>query len=244
MPDSTTVLLESDGWDDLATRAEYLQRVEDADAALVGRVRSLRDSVRVQLAAVEHTPGSSRRPSTTGSPPLAIRSPPCVPRPRAGPRRSSRRAPASRRRSTACRPRSATGRSAVQHLEQVSAEQAQSEVDQWFGDWAIPESIVQCESGRQLRRRQPELGRRRRVPDPALDLGPLRRRGPPRGRLARRAVGDRLADLGRLGRRRLGVRSVGRVARLRARLSPRAAPGARPGSPRRAAAERRPRRRS
>ena len=54
MPDATTLLLEADGFDDLATRAEYLRRIEEADAAL-GRAgaRSLRDQVAAQLAAVE-----------------------------------------------------------------------------------------------------------------------------------------------------------------------------------------------
>ena len=37
--------------------------------------------------------------------------------------------------------------SQVQRLQRISAQQAQGEVDKWFGDWAIPESIVQCESG-------------------------------------------------------------------------------------------------
>ena len=31
--------------------------------------------------------------------------------------------------------------------ERVSERQAQSEVQQWFGDWAIPAAIVMCESG-------------------------------------------------------------------------------------------------
>ena len=53
MPDATTLLLEADGFDDLVTRAEYLNRIQDADASLVARVRSLRDAVSERLAAVE-----------------------------------------------------------------------------------------------------------------------------------------------------------------------------------------------
>jgi hypothetical protein len=37
--------------------------------------------------------------------------------------------------------------SEVQRLERISAQQAQQQVSGWFGDWAIPESIVMCESG-------------------------------------------------------------------------------------------------
>ena len=35
----------------------------------------------------------------------------------------------------------------VQRLERISAEQADAEVREWFGDYAIPEAIVMCESG-------------------------------------------------------------------------------------------------
>jgi hypothetical protein len=37
--------------------------------------------------------------------------------------------------------------SEVQRLERISQREAQQEVANWFGDWAIPESIVMCESG-------------------------------------------------------------------------------------------------
>ena len=100
--------------------------------------------------------------------------------------------------------------SQVQRLERISAQQAQGEVDKWFGDWAIPESIVQCESGGNFGAVNPSLGRRRRVPDPPLDLGPLRRPRRPSGRLAASADQHRRADLGGLGLRGLGVRSVAR----------------------------------
>lgn len=42
-PDLATIVLASDGLDDLVTRYEYLDRIQDRDAAIVGRVRSLRD---------------------------------------------------------------------------------------------------------------------------------------------------------------------------------------------------------
>lgn len=43
VPDALTVILEADGFDDLVNRYDYLDRVQDQDAAIVGRVRSLRD---------------------------------------------------------------------------------------------------------------------------------------------------------------------------------------------------------
>jgi peptidoglycan DL-endopeptidase CwlO len=42
-PDALTVILDSDGFDDLVHRYTYLSRIEQQDAAVVGRVRSLRN---------------------------------------------------------------------------------------------------------------------------------------------------------------------------------------------------------
>ncbi len=44
-PDVLTVLLNSDGFDDLVVREEYLQRLEDQDSSIVGRVRELRNEM-------------------------------------------------------------------------------------------------------------------------------------------------------------------------------------------------------
>src|SRR5262249_10562977 len=44
-PDSTTVLLESNGFDDLATRSDYLQALHDADMRIADRVASLRNQM-------------------------------------------------------------------------------------------------------------------------------------------------------------------------------------------------------
>ena len=41
-PDVLTVILDADGFDDLVSRYEYLDRVQDQDASIVGRVRDLR----------------------------------------------------------------------------------------------------------------------------------------------------------------------------------------------------------
>lgn len=42
-PDALTVILESDGFDDLVNRYDYLDRIQDQDAGIVDRVRDLRD---------------------------------------------------------------------------------------------------------------------------------------------------------------------------------------------------------
>jgi murein DD-endopeptidase MepM/ murein hydrolase activator NlpD len=52
-PDALTVILESDGFDDLVNRYEYLQRIEERDAAIVDRVRFLRNDSRSTVARIE-----------------------------------------------------------------------------------------------------------------------------------------------------------------------------------------------
>jgi peptidoglycan hydrolase CwlO-like protein len=51
-PDSITLLLQSDGFDDLQTRAEYLGALHDADVSLADRVQRLRDERAAQYHAV------------------------------------------------------------------------------------------------------------------------------------------------------------------------------------------------
>ncbi len=52
-PDVLTVMLEADGFDDLVSRYEYLQRIEEQDASIVGRVRGLRNTSRNTVARIE-----------------------------------------------------------------------------------------------------------------------------------------------------------------------------------------------
>jgi murein DD-endopeptidase MepM/ murein hydrolase activator NlpD len=52
-PDVLTVMLESDGFDDLVSRYEYLRRIEEQDADIVGRVRGLRNTSRDTVERIE-----------------------------------------------------------------------------------------------------------------------------------------------------------------------------------------------
>jgi peptidoglycan DL-endopeptidase CwlO len=52
-PDALTVILESDGFDDLVNRYEYLQRIEERDASIVDRVRFLRNDSRNTVERIE-----------------------------------------------------------------------------------------------------------------------------------------------------------------------------------------------
>ena len=47
--DLLTVMLESDGFDDLVSRYEYLRRIEEQDSTIVGRVRTLRNGTIVTV---------------------------------------------------------------------------------------------------------------------------------------------------------------------------------------------------
>ena len=45
-PDVLNAIIESEDWSDMAAQAEYLNRIQDYDNSVVGRVKSLRDEVR------------------------------------------------------------------------------------------------------------------------------------------------------------------------------------------------------
>jgi hypothetical protein len=157
MPDATTLLLEADGYEDLITRADYLQRIEDADADLVARVRELRDEVEAQLAAVREARAQqeafNERVETAHAQIASARA------------NAEAEAVALADARTAQADALAGLRSnvddwtaQVQELESVSDEQAQQEVGDWFGDWAIPASIVMCESGGNFGALNPDSG--------------------------------------------------------------------------------------
>jgi len=146
MPDATTLLLEADGFDDLSTRAEYLRRIEEADAALVGQVRSLRDAVSVRLAEVEE---AQRQAEAFNARIAAARDQIAAVRADAQAQAAALADARTRRQAalTSLQDRVGNWTSEIQRLERISAQQAQQEVSDWLGDWAIPESIVMCESG-------------------------------------------------------------------------------------------------
>jgi chromosome segregation ATPase len=145
-PNAFELLLAADGFDDLVTRSDYLRRVEESDARLATRVRSLRDEVRTEaqvlrdardaaaqlnarLASARRRIGGVRAESEEEA------------RVAARARDSQASALASLRSNVAEWTRE------VERIEQVSTVDAEGEVISWFGDWAIPQAIVMCESG-------------------------------------------------------------------------------------------------
>ena len=146
MPDMTTLILQADGFDDLATRAEYLRRIEEADAALVSRVRITREDVsdrldevrRAELRAAEH----NERVTAARDEIAAVRADAEAQAAALADLRAQREAAID-----ALRSKVGQWTDEVQRLERISARQAQEEVATWFGEWAIPYAIVMCESG-------------------------------------------------------------------------------------------------
>jgi hypothetical protein len=145
-PDAATLLLQADGFDDLATRIEYLERIETADAELATRVRALRDQVEFQLTQLEEAKARvvafNEEIDTARAQMAAARS--------AAEQEAAAFAAARARQADALASlQSQVDRwtQQVQEAQQVSSSEAQQTVGDWFGDWAIPESIVMCESG-------------------------------------------------------------------------------------------------
>lgn len=146
LPDATTLILESDGFDDLITRADYLQRIEQADAYLVARVRELRDQVEAQLRAVADAKARqddfNRRIAAARSEIASARAEAEAQAAVLGEARAAQAAALASLRSQVD-----AWTQQVQELQQISAAQAQQEVASWVGQWAIPQAIVMCESG-------------------------------------------------------------------------------------------------
>ena len=74
-PDMLSVIVGSGGVDDLAARAEYLDRLHGMDEAIVGRVRDLRDQVQQTWSTACAAPRTGSKPPATRSPPKSRRWP-------------------------------------------------------------------------------------------------------------------------------------------------------------------------
>jgi septal ring factor EnvC (AmiA/AmiB activator) len=148
VPDLATVLLESDGFSDLLTRTAYLKEINDADNALVKRVEALRDGVRSWLARVRELRSLAAnqviRMTSARDEVSRIRA-------EAEARTAAlQRARAAQQSSLAAlRSRIAGWTAQVAALQAASGQggNAGQTVGKWFGDFAIPQSVVMCESG-------------------------------------------------------------------------------------------------
>ena len=141
-PDNVTVLLNSDGYDDLSTRAAYLQALHDADQRIAERVAELRD----QVAAHVHEVADLKRQSDAEAAQLASE--------RASFQAAERQAEQAAAAVTQARAATQASLAKVQgQVDQLVAEQeaqqrAASGAPAYLGGpYAIPTYIVMCESG-------------------------------------------------------------------------------------------------
>ena len=147
-PDVTSLLLNATSFSDLVTRETYLQRINQADNALIHHVQDLRNRVRAALAQVQ----TLRQAAQTEVDRLAgARAQAAQVRAAAiSKTAAARRAQAAAQSSLSdLRSRIAGWTAQVARLQAAMGQSgsAGQTVQQWFGDFSIPTSIVMCESG-------------------------------------------------------------------------------------------------
>ena len=153
-PDQLTVLLNSHGFDDLATRSAYLDALHDADRRVAARVASLRD----QVAEHVHEVADLKQQADAEAQRLSAE--------RASLEASQRAANQAAAAVTAAREQTEAALSNAQgqvaELEkQLAAQQAASEAGNpayLGGPYAIPTYIVLCESGGNYQALNPSTG--------------------------------------------------------------------------------------
>ena len=160
LPDPTSVILGSDDFEDLVTRSDYLQMVEDSDSRLAARVEQVRDAVHTRL---RITAELKRRSDAYNEQLAAARSQIASVRAAAESASAELAAIAASRQATIATLQSNIGvwiediqaarRAAAAAAERAAAQEAseaaaQEEVGSWLGGpYSIPSYIVMCESG-------------------------------------------------------------------------------------------------
>lgn len=156
-PDAITLFLEADGFEELATRADYLGRIEDADAQLVARVEELRSAVRDELASVEEARARqqsfNQRLEGARSQIASVRATAESEAAGLADARAEQAAALASLRS-----RVSEWTAAVQEAQSMSEAEAREQVGDWVGDWAIPQAVVLCESGGSFNALNPSSG--------------------------------------------------------------------------------------
>lgn len=157
VPDSLTLILQADGFEDLVTRADYLDRIQEADGDLIMRVRELRADVEAELAAVREARAEqesfNRRIDGARS---AISAARAAAESEAAALAAARSAQASGL--AELRSRVSGWTKQVERLQNAPPSEAQQQVGEWVGSWAIPQAVVMCESGGNLGALNPSSG--------------------------------------------------------------------------------------
>jgi peptidoglycan hydrolase CwlO-like protein len=170
-PNAAEILLSAHGFRDLANRAELMGRIENSDADLAKRVRSLRNQVKDALTSVRQAKAEqdayNARVSDARDQIAAVR---------ANAEQQAAQLDAARQQEQAAiatlqsnvsswenqvqqiQAAQAAAAQQAQEAQQASAASAQATVANWVGNWAIPQAIVMCESGGNFNAVNPSSG--------------------------------------------------------------------------------------
>jgi peptidoglycan hydrolase CwlO-like protein len=168
-PNAAELFLSAKGFDDLANRAELLGRIEDADAALAGRVRQLRSEVSALLAQVRDARAQqaayNQRVATARDQIASVRANAEAQAAQLAEARAQEAAAVQSLQSQVAgweqevqQAIEAQQAQQAQEAQQASAAQAQQTVSNWVGNYAIPQAIVMCESGGNFNAVNPSSG--------------------------------------------------------------------------------------
>jgi peptidoglycan hydrolase CwlO-like protein len=146
-PSTASVILGSGDFDQLATRTEYLQRIEESDTQLAARVEQVRDQVRHELELVEELKAKvvayNERLAAARSEIDAVRDRAEVAAARLDELAASRAASLAQ-----LKDRIGEWVSEIEAAEAASRAAAEETVGRWLGGpYSIPTYIVMCESG-------------------------------------------------------------------------------------------------
>jgi septal ring factor EnvC (AmiA/AmiB activator) len=147
MPSTASIVLGSGDIDELAVRAEYLQRIEDSDTQLAARVEQVRDEVRRELKLVA---ALKARVDAYNEELAVARSEIAAVRGRAEDAAARLDALTAERSSTLAELKSRIGEwvGEIEAAEAESRAAAEETVGRWLGGpYSIPTYIVMCESG-------------------------------------------------------------------------------------------------
>jgi peptidoglycan hydrolase CwlO-like protein len=170
-PNAAEILLNAHGFRDLANRAEMVGRIENSDADLAKRVRSLRNQVKDALASVREAKAQqdayNARVSDARDQIAAVRSNAEQQAAQLDAARQQEQAAIATLQSNVSswenqvqqiQAAQAAAAQQAQQSQQAAAASAQQTVSNWVGQWAIPQAIVMCESGGNFHAVNPSSG--------------------------------------------------------------------------------------
>jgi hypothetical protein len=156
-PDLTSAVLQANGFDDLVTRVRYWEDINRSDSRLAAHLRVVHVEVAGRMVAVRRARDRWRahnREVAVARDQIAA----VAARARTEQARLNRARAAQAKALRALRGRISGWVSEVARLQRIQYAQARGVVGAWLGDFAIPLSIVMCESGGNYRAVNPHSG--------------------------------------------------------------------------------------